>query len=157
MKNINKQLFHIEIRFINNFKFNFWKSHIEFYLKEEFKWVSLEQDSLVSFENILIKITDTTSKQISYIFLENCNMIILNNKVFINSLNLKNIYQESKKTKFDDENIKKINEKLTDIKWNSKLKTKLDDLIVKSQLITNKYKQELINEFKLIEKEWNEN
>ncbi|MBN3534744.1 MSC_0621 family F1-like ATPase epsilon subunit [Mycoplasma procyoni] len=149
MKNTNLSKIKIEINFNNNTKYKAWNSELEFYLEESLSWETIKENSIASFENILIRITNPKFAKKHYLFLRNANFLLFEQVMKINTLSSNEIYVERASKQKDNKDFSELNNKISYLNHSQKLNPSLETLIEINQLNFDLYKFSKISEFNL--------
>ncbi|QJB71546.1 MSC_0621 family F1-like ATPase epsilon subunit [Mycoplasma sp. 1654_15] len=88
----NNNIFGLEIHFLNNQTFETRKAEIFINIEDSDEWFKPNPKTIGSYERILIWVRDLVADNSKYIFLKNCNILVKDKEIFINSLNEKRIF-----------------------------------------------------------------
>lgn len=145
-----ENIFTLETNFLENKHLNFDVVSVDIYNDDEEEWYPIINNSMIAYENVLIKITNHIQKKEYYSFLYNTSIIVQDEKITINSNNYKNVY---KKVKTKDEEIKNklkaINSGINYLEAEQTIGLDLEDFIDLQSLYSERYKQKLIHRFNL--------
>ncbi|ACI59790.1 MSC_0621 family F1-like ATPase epsilon subunit [Ureaplasma urealyticum] len=79
--------YNIQITLLENKKFNIDNGLLYVNVNEENTWQKIENNTVLAYETILLKIVDDDYKKTFYLFLKNTHISVLNNIVKIQALN----------------------------------------------------------------------
>ncbi|WP_434326950.1 hypothetical protein V2P38_03630 [Mesomycoplasma hyorhinis] len=92
---INKNIFGLEIHFLHNQTYESRKAEVFINIEDSEEWFKPNAKTIGSYERILIHVKDLITNQDRYFFLKNCNILVKDEEIFINSLNRKRVFRKS--------------------------------------------------------------
>ncbi|ADR24349.1 conserved hypothetical protein [Mycoplasma leachii PG50] len=131
--------FSVEINFIENKQtINFNKAIVYFNADEENEWISLNNNSILGYEIMLLKILDLSNNQEKYLFVNNVNIMVKNNHVVINTFSKQNFLIRTNRKKKYQEQLKELHKQITILQANQTIGLTIDSLLELKRL-KNKY------------------
>lgn len=149
----NKNNFKILINFLDNYKTKIYSGLVYVNLDQEDDWVLLENNSLASYDYVLIKIKDLNNKEEKYCFLKNANIIIRDNVININNSNRINFYKKSNQKINNKNSIKETEIKFNLLESMQKLGLNIDQYIELNELKNKLYTLKMQKLFNLDKEE----
>lgn len=138
---INNNSFKINIHFIGNKHLSIRNAILFINIDEEDEWGLANSDSMMAFENTVIKIRDLDQEKELFLFLINANIIIKENEININSFSKLELYKQNNKIKFDNLQIKEITTKINYYESLQKIGLSLDQFLEEKHLKQRLYMQ----------------
>ncbi|ENY54070.1 Hypothetical protein MALK_1320 [Metamycoplasma alkalescens 14918] len=107
-----KKIFQIKINFLNNKLLELKKAQLFINVDQTEEWVFVDENSILAYEKILIRIKNLETNQTFYLFLINTNIIVNENLITITTFSQKEIYFESKNFIDKTKEIKEISNQI---------------------------------------------
>ncbi|PYF43608.1 MSC_0621 family F1-like ATPase epsilon subunit [Metamycoplasma alkalescens] len=104
--------FQIKINFLNNKLLELKKAQLFINVDQTEEWVFVDENSILAYEKILIRIKNLETNQTFYLFLINTNIIVNENLITITTFSQKEIYFESKNFIDKTKEIKEISNQI---------------------------------------------
>ncbi|AZZ65770.1 hypothetical protein DMC14_003200 [Metamycoplasma phocicerebrale] len=142
--------FKITINFLNDKKIIIRNGELYINIDEEDDWLLINSNSIMAYDNTIIKIKDLDENKEFYLFLINTNLIVSDNVVTINTFNKENIYKKATKRINNKEEIKDLVNKINYYNSLQKIGLSLDQYIEKNSLNQKLYIETLKQNLQLI-------
>lgn len=104
--------FQIKINFLNNKLLELKKAQLFINVDQTEEWVFVDENSILAYEKILIRIKNLETNQTFYLFLINTSIIVNENLITITTFSQKEIYFESKNFIDKTKEIKEISNQI---------------------------------------------
>ncbi|CAC13674.1 unknown; predicted coding region [Mycoplasmopsis pulmonis] len=152
MKNSTNNIgFDLRIHFLDNQQLRFSNSKISIVSESENQFFVLDPNSVASYEKNLIEIENLKTKNKKYVFLKNCNVLVSDNNIWVNSSNKKNLYEKTNKKINNKEKIKTLSKELAEFNLMQKIGIDFEDFLKISEIEYQIYKEQMKELFKLEE------
>ncbi|UUD35105.1 hypothetical protein NPA07_04855 [Mycoplasmopsis caviae] len=148
-----KKSYSTEINFLSNKTLNFPKSLLSINLNDEDGWYELVDNSIASYENILVKIYDYIKGEEKYLFLKNANLSLINDSMIIETFSEPIFYEKIKKQKIDKTNMNNFRKLIDYYESKQKIGLDIDEFLEYKKAKDDFYKEKLISVLKLKESE----
>lgn len=139
--------FKININFIGNKNLLIRNGQLFINVDDEDDWALANLNSIMAYENTVVKIKDLDNNKEFFLFLINTNIIVTDNEIKINTFNKMEIYKQNKKAKFDKVLIKEVMNKINYYESLQKIGLSLDQFmeekLLKQKLYILKMEQNL--------------
>lgn len=139
--------FKININFIGNKSLLIRNGQLFINVDDEDDWALADLNSIMAYENTVVKIKDLDENKEFFLFLINTNIIVTDNEIKINTFNKMEIYKQNKKSKFDKVLIKEVMDKINYYESLQKIGLSLDQFmeekLLKQKLYILKMEQNL--------------
>ncbi|QJR44184.1 MSC_0621 family F1-like ATPase epsilon subunit [Mycoplasma miroungirhinis] len=142
----NNPKFNIHISSLSSKSVNAKNASLFINLNQEDQWIFLENNSLASYKNTLIKIINHFNEKTFYVFLENSDFIVKNNLIEINTFANINLLVSDKNNfnlKQNKEQLKEVTKQINYYKAYTNLGLEVEQLIKLSNLETKQYQLKL--------------
>ncbi|UUD37034.1 Uncharacterised protein [Mycoplasmopsis californica] len=149
MQNTNS--FKTVINFLLSKKVEFPNSEVYVNIGDEDDWIRLTNDSILSYEIVLLKIYDLNEKTQKFFFGKNVNVIVENNEIKINTFSDHISFKAVKIKNLYSNEMKEINKKISQLEALQHLGIDLDTYLELKKLKQEQYILKMKNLFKLRE------
>ncbi|AZZ65718.1 hypothetical protein DMC14_002925 [Metamycoplasma phocicerebrale] len=152
----DQESYDIEINFLGEKPYLLKRGLIYININNEDAWELIENQSIASYPNTIIKIVDLVNNETWFMFLNNASIFVDNNKIEINSFSKFNRYTLAKKNVKDNSLLKEVTKEIEYFDARQNFGLDFNQFVWLNKLKDQQYIQKMILLLNLIkgEREW---